>query len=752
MKKLLILILTLLMVFSLASCKGRCEKKGHKDKNTDGICDRCDAHIDGEHNVHTDSDANGYCDGCNALYISYGDNNVVGKILRKSLEKQFEEAKSMKITLEYESEIKNNSWDSYYDDDDSEIIYLETQTKTESATIEMLISKTDTGFNARVELNMIKTRKDAYSDDDYEYIDEDETAKVVYLIDGYVYEQIADDTYIQSEAVRKEIFDILSGLSQAELVSKEKSRELLDALGAEIASVLDINNNAGSVSIDLEPAATELFKYINDLDFEKDTVGMLINDALTLVSENLTVDDIIDELERVGALTVGEALAEIDKWLTDEHGTTVQGIYDTLIANPGFIEAFDMFFLEVNRLDPEAPETQEILTKFNELVKSFKLADYIVEAELADMTVYQLVNEMSKEDLGEYDELIATLRAVTDMTLGEFDAELANDRLYMIKYIADSMKITDLNAKIDVRFKNMLELVGIDASFNLGIYRENASSIEGKTDNFTSKLSIKLTVSDISTDPVKIALDENDLTVSENLISNTFHAEDGFLYTFYRVSEDGKVYVGINGDYADPRRNEAVVFQSENIPLDELLKDEITLTDFEFTFNGKKLAVADGSVMRIKLDVEKDSFTFIELPEYELENDAYAALVEYAADPMKLGYTFHGIESITENKGYYTILFFEGYPLSFIEGTLTNGEDNRTVVFTITSINVDSDHKLLGTDGVVWYGGNGDPEELNAYFDGDPTFTIVLDVNYENLSIPTYPMVEDEYKYEWPEG
>ena len=121
MKKLLILILTLLMVFSLASCTGRCEKKGHKDKNTDGICDRCDAHIDGEHNVHTDSDANGYCDGCNALYISYGDNNVVGKILRKSLEKQFEEAKSMNITLEYESEIKNNSWDSYYDDDDSEI-------------------------------------------------------------------------------------------------------------------------------------------------------------------------------------------------------------------------------------------------------------------------------------------------------------------------------------------------------------------------------------------------------------------------------------------------------------------------------------------------------------------------------------------------------------------------------------------------------------------------------------------------------
>ena len=79
-------MLALVMVFSLASCKSKCEKKGHVDSDNDLICDRCEAKISAsiadepentEHTVHTDTDANGYCDGCNALFISYGDNNVV---------------------------------------------------------------------------------------------------------------------------------------------------------------------------------------------------------------------------------------------------------------------------------------------------------------------------------------------------------------------------------------------------------------------------------------------------------------------------------------------------------------------------------------------------------------------------------------------------------------------------------------------------------------------------------------------------
>ena len=68
MKKLLLAVLALLLVFALASCSlfGGKECEEHVDTNKDGKCDVCEATVEVPCTEHVDEDKNGKCDKCEA--------------------------------------------------------------------------------------------------------------------------------------------------------------------------------------------------------------------------------------------------------------------------------------------------------------------------------------------------------------------------------------------------------------------------------------------------------------------------------------------------------------------------------------------------------------------------------------------------------------------------------------------------------------------------------------------------------------
>ena len=64
MKKLLLVLLALSLVFALAACKKDCTE--HVDENKDGKCDVCEAEVEVPCTEHVDADKNGKCDVCDA--------------------------------------------------------------------------------------------------------------------------------------------------------------------------------------------------------------------------------------------------------------------------------------------------------------------------------------------------------------------------------------------------------------------------------------------------------------------------------------------------------------------------------------------------------------------------------------------------------------------------------------------------------------------------------------------------------------
>ena len=86
------------------------------------------------------------------------------------------------------------------------------------------------------------------------------------------------------------------------------------------------------------------------------------------------------------------------------------------------------------------------------------------------------------------------------------------------------------------------------------------------------------------------------------------------------------------------------------------------------------------------------------------------------------------------------------------EFTAVENVDTNVILCRITAIGsrigYDIYHPGFETS---WLGGDYDEENVNAYFGGDPTFLIQFDPDSGEFSIVEYPMIEDEYKANWPE-
>ena len=548
MKKLLALILALAMLTALCACAPiPCS---HVDLNTDGICDLCQEELETVCDTCVDENEDGVCDNCGeeipCEHVDEANDGIcdkcgatvertppvlTGVVLTSAVIEQLEAAASMELKIEV---VAKDEYKNYYMWDD-EAPELSEYKGEQQATITATVSRDADG---NVAFKLIGEAKD-YSLSDDEIVDNpeyDTSAVELYFVDNTMYLYDEDlDAYLKTsyEGAMEELgmaAETFEAMLEGVELSEEETGELLAAIGDSVIAALNIESGKGSVSIDLADDVNELLAYFAEIDTATDTLGGLLNDALALVDEELTIEALLDEVEGVAGLTISEALEAIDAWLTEEYETTLQGVYDTIVAEPRFAVLFANIYLERN---PEATE-DDIAAALDE-VKAFKIADFITEQEMGEVVLYDFIlmaTGAASEDAPTCEEFFATVDSIVAMT---FDQLSENMEMEFPFAEMAGVEILQLKAGYEVEFSPFFEIVKVNGSFVIEVETEADSGIEGYdyVDTTYSYQSVSYSITNIKTTAVEVTAPTE--KVYEDFLSSKFeYMDDEYLtYTVY---------------------------------------------------------------------------------------------------------------------------------------------------------------------------------------------------------------------------
>lgn len=493
-KKLLSLLLVFLMIFALVACD---------DKDSDDDDDD-DNGGNGSSIITPGGDIGG--NGGNG-----GNGNVdktEGLTLSNAFIEQFEAAKSVKADIDFALVASTDTW--YFDGSQNQNDISYTDVKGD---ITITVAKNDSGlFDAKIDATLSERYNKTA---EYDVMPEQ---TILWFVDGVVYVYDEDlDAYMVTEVVTEEIKTQIEGviavLTKDITITDDEKNAVLKELGFAVVSTFDIKDNKGSISVDYKAAYDKLAAYIKALDLENDTVRKVLDDALKLVDDELTSAKLVAELERVSNLTVNEALAEIDKYLTDNYDTTLQGIYDTIVNDARILTL-------LNNIDTMMGDSEELVP--NEIIaqlKAIKIADLVEEAGVADIKIIDVIMSFFSDGEEGVQPMAAAkeptifdqINAMLDMKLGEVETMMEMPIITMAKTYLDCIKVNEYNSKIDLNFEGTFVLKSIEGSMNVDFAVNMPSQdVQGKTDKIATDMSMTVKVYDISNTAVEITAPDNE--------------------------------------------------------------------------------------------------------------------------------------------------------------------------------------------------------------------------------------------------
>lgn len=583
-----------------------CNKEEEDDKSSDGGTQECTEHVDGN--------SDGKCDNCDED-MSPDTLDKAGDVLANAVIEQLSNAQSMKIEVTIDILNSGEYWDTWYDyETDEETLEKYSDYSEGIIKLSATVAKTENGANARLDV-YTRGRGDA----DGEFETEEFTA--LYLVDGVVYSYDAElDAYLKTDlknnAVIAEIEAMIAEVAGKIEITEDEKNAIIASLGELAITAFDIKDNKGSISIDAKPVFDGFKNYITSIDTSAYTVSYVIDDALELISEDLTTKVILDELERIAGLTVNQALAEIDAMLTEDYGTTLQGIYDTVVNNPDFVEALT----EILKEQADTSLTEAEIAETIEDIQSIKIADLIAQYEIGDVVIYDLIvsfipNEDGEAEIPTCAELFDSIEALLEMTIYDFEQATGIAIFSSIKSQLLTITVNELNARLDLNFKGVFNIDTIEGEINYDVYTKDVSYFhedEMKYDTSDTDLKISFKLYDISGESVAIsAPTDKDVyydIADEEFTSTTSDYERLGIYTNY----DGTLWITLDVDeelgfYADFL--DADLLKSTTITIDSEL---LSLSDWygEIEFDTAKDLV-------IEIDPANGTFTVIECPEYD---------------------------------------------------------------------------------------------------------------------------------------
>lgn len=728
MKKLLILLLALIMVFSFAACKKDKECETHVDSDFNGKCDVCEADVD----LPNPDDGKGN----NAPVVD------TAAVLSNAVFAQLKEAKSAKIELEMSLENATSYWEDETTKTD------ESYGRRVNTTI--IVSDSENGFVAKMTSTITSIADDS---EEYSYTEE------TYVIDGYVYDYYADTNILERTGSSVNVDDIeeaISTLLDGVEISETDKQAALKTIGDFVVEKFKVENGKGSVSVDLKPVYDDLKAYITALDLENDKLSKVVDDALALIDPTLTSASLLAELERVSGLTVNQAIAELDAWLTTNHNTTLQGLYDTIVNDPNVVTVIENLLREQYGSDYEGLE-EAIADDIAEM-QSSKIADFITEMELGDVVIYDLIisalpatdpdgNEISYPTSEEFfDAIEATLA----LTLGEFEENMGMPIFTMLKSTLGGIEINALNGKLDLGFDSLYKLQTVGAQFNLDMTNTMPSEmVEGKEDAYTVKLGLKLTVSEISSTEVAVSLPEDALMMPSFIESDLYNDNEMYGALYVGHDEDGfwlhlPIYVDGNTIYVNVTMMETLDYKDGILTVPSELLD--------ISFGGVRLDHDLNTDLTVKIDEDYYGFEILTIPEiadmpsanaiYAIEEIGATAAGENYSDRFtyesRVSYIYLNTSNSTGRIDVTDVDANWYCSIVFSYETNVYGK----VVCTVTGFIVDSDHFALDiAEDNYFYGLQ--EENMELYFD---TVTFELKVVDGAVTVVDLPVFADEYK------
>lgn len=330
MKKFLSVIFLLLTVFvfalSAVSCgespSGECER--HTDENGDGVCEVCDKKYkeNGKENGSQGGDKG-----------SGEEEEDKREMLADAVIRQLELAASAKLDFRVSISKELRS-----DAEPSMAIVNENLPYSEALIdCTLTVSKDEDMVNASLYTKIqIRDSKDGEFS---EYFD----GMALYLVDNMLYTRnLEKEIYYQKEVDAVSIAELTDAvralLSDVSSPAEEQIEQTKDYLEQIFLEVFGMDGNNAHLLINATEPLGKLLLYLNGTDTDTKTLGAIISDALASCSAELTLSDITEKLYEILPLSVNEAIARLDAWLTEREGVTLGELYRKTVRNENVIQ------------------------------------------------------------------------------------------------------------------------------------------------------------------------------------------------------------------------------------------------------------------------------------------------------------------------------------------------------------------------------------------------------------------------------
>jgi len=455
---------------------------------------------------------------------------------------QLEEANTLTFSLELKTSIDNV----YKAEEEKENNSFE----EDLLSYEFTLAKTESGYDMMVEST--RTENSAIGSAE---ITTDTDTYTMYLIDGVVYEY--DDWYGGAYLYNPydNTFDSLPDLSAiVDSFKTEEIEQFKAMLGEALTEVYNVTEGNISFAYDGKDDMNALIDYVAAIDPDTKTIESVLNDVLALIDEELTVAAILAEIEKLDTVTVGDAVAAIDAYLTENADTTLQGLKDEVLADERVVALLQEQGLTADEIqaaqdavlaDLLEPSKDMLLDEIvYNMVAPMLIGEFDPERDTYEVFKNEILNEAPEEvkEMG-VDSFITYLTKcvapeMLNMTISQIAGEDADSVKQVIGNCA-TVTMNEFSAGLNVEFNEYFQIETISANGDI----EMVGDDEVRTS--THIASFAFSVDSISKDVTEIALPED----AETLFA--FWRNDGFLENNTGISLWGYNYDAETGEFSN---------------------------------------------------------------------------------------------------------------------------------------------------------------------------------------------------------
>lgn len=658
---------------------------------------------------------------------SLPEGSTTGDVLAGALASQISQASSISVELEMYEKISSIAYYNAENESGEAVIETDSDYFEKLIAVDAVLSvDSEQKLDAKIEI------VEKLSFDEYVPLEIGEE-QTIYIIDNVAYyraesiEAWVKDTEL-SEGV-SQLIDYVKEIKNGEFIPEDDKALLFEALGEFVNTSFDVKNYSGSISLDATPYLNDFIEYFRNLDVQTKTVASFIEDGLKLIDSELTTAKFIAKLKEVASLTASQAVANIDAWLTANYQTTLQGLYDKLVANEQLVAVLaDMSGVpEENRAEFIAQIKTNTIAGLIEDVKDVPLYDLLASS-IAQGEQYPTV-----------DEFFTQLEGMLALTIAEFEQrEVMPPIISDIKGITQFVTVNDLSFKVDVDFTDAFRLDTVKANFSLEVINAMPSEVSGKTNDSYVKASISLEISEISDQSKQISLPEGAKTY-DFLAEGYYESDDEtFSNLWVELDEGGNHTIYIAG-YAPSGvyiECDAIVpitlLTNTRIEIKpELLSVKVDNNPYEVTLDKSIIIVIDG-----------DKFILEQVPDLGIADEvAYYAIKQLENGSSKYTYdsSIGGTIDLWTGSSSGTISFTDTFPISTI--VFDSQIDYETGNLICTVVGYATDGYLIDAETGIGYIGS-EPEQIPIIF---TNVEFVIYVEDGVIKCDNMPTILDQY-------